>query len=42
MLSGWSGMDLSLEDDKKRIEQDNGDAIRGVFQHAGVQVCRVG
>ena len=25
-----------LEDDKKRIEQDNGDAIRGVYQHAGV------
>ena len=36
LLSGWSGMDLSLEDDKKRIEQDNGDAIRGVYQHAGV------
>ena len=36
LLSGWSGMDLSLEDDKKRIGQDNGDAIRGVFQHAGV------
>ncbi|MEC9248442.1 MAG: LLM class flavin-dependent oxidoreductase [Pseudomonadota bacterium] len=36
LLSGWSGMDLSLADDQKRIKEDKGDAIRGIYRHAGV------
>ena len=36
LLSGWTGMDLSLADDQRRIREDKGDAIRGIFRHAGV------
>ena len=37
LLSGWSGMDLSLVDDQKRIKEDEGDAIRGIYRHAGMR-----
>ena len=36
LLSGWTGMNLSLADDQKRLLEDKGDAIRGIFRHAGV------